>query len=110
MIKGITVTLYEKTQTGVDDFGAPIYEETAVGVQNVLVGEPNGEDIISTDQLEGKKWVYTLAIPKGDTHDWRDKRVDFFGQSFKTFGAPTQGIEANIPLKWNTKVKVERYE
>lgn len=55
MIKGITVTLYEKTQTGIDDFGAPIYEETAIDVQNVLVGEPNGEDIISTDQLEGKE-------------------------------------------------------
>ena len=36
-IKGITVVLYEKTLTGTDDFGAPIYNEAAVEVENVLV-------------------------------------------------------------------------
>ena len=28
MIKGIDVTLYERTQTGEDDFGAAVYSET----------------------------------------------------------------------------------
>ncbi len=36
--------------------------------------------------------------------------VEFFGRKFRTYGAVTEGIEALIPLSWNRKVKVERYE
>ena len=109
MIHGITVRLYVKTQTGTDDFGAPVFEETPKEVCNVLVGEPTSEDIVSSLQLYGKRIAYTLAIPKGDEHDWDNVTVEFFGQKFRTYGGVTQGIENMIPLAWNKKVKVERY-
>lgn len=109
-IKGIDVTLYVKTQTGADEFNAPIYAESAETVSNVLVGEPSTDDIANELQLYGKHLAYTLAIPKGDTHDWSNVTVEFFGQKFKTYGGVTQGIDALIPLDWNRKVKVERYE
>lgn len=109
-IKGITVTLINKIETGKDPFGKPIYEDAEILVDNVLVSPTSSDDIVNQLNLTGKKAVYTLAIPKGDTHDWRDRRVDFFGQSFKTFGEPLQGIESNIPLDWNMKVKVEKYD
>ena len=109
MIRGITILLYEKRQTGTDAFHAPIYEETPVEVPNVLVGEPSAEDIVNEMQLYGKRIAYTLAIPKGDTHDWNDVTVEFFGQKWRTYGGVTQGIENLIPLCWNRKVKVERY-
>ena len=41
---------------------------------------------------------------------WIDKEVIVFGKRFRTVGEPTQGIEANIPLDWNKKVKVVVYE
>ena len=110
MIRGITILLYEKRQTGTDAFHAPIYEETPIEVPNVLVGEPSAEDIVNEMQLYGKRIAYTLAIPKGDTHDWNDATVEFFGQKWRTYGGVTQGIENLIPLCWNRKVKVERYE
>ena len=109
MIHGITVRLYVKTQTGTDDFGAPVFDETPKEVCNVLVGEPTSEDIVSSLQLYGKRIAYTLAIPKGDEHDWEDVTVAFFGQKFRTYGGVTQGIDTLIPLCWNKKVKVERY-
>lgn len=109
-ITGITVQLWNKTQIGIDRFNDPIYEEVAENIDNVLVGEPSADDVTTTINLTGKKVAYTLAIPKGDTHDWTDKKVSFWGETFRTIGAPTQGIEANIPLSWNKKVKVERYE
>lgn len=108
-IKGVTIQLYVETQTGVDGFNRPIYTEEAVDVDNVLIGEPSTQDIINELNMSGKKLAYTLAIPKGDTHDWTDKRVSFFGSMFRTIGEPMQGIEENIPLDWNKKVKVERY-
>lgn len=110
VLHGITITLYNRVQTGTDAFNRPIYEETQTTVDNVLIGEPNTEDIVNEMNLSGKRLAYTLAIPKGDDNEWKDAVVEFFGERFRTFGEPTQGIEAMIPLQWNKKVKVERYE
>lgn len=110
MIKGITVALKKKVQTGTDGFGRPIYGYEDESVDNVLVAPASTDDIVTSQDLYGKKAVYTLAIPKGDTHDWIDTVVEFFGQEWKTFGYPLEGIEDNIPLDWNKKVMVERYD
>lgn len=108
-MRGISITLYTATQTGTDEFNRPIYAETPVTVENVLIGEPSTDDIVAEINMTGKRLAYTLAIPKGDTNDWTDKTVEFFGEKFKTIGEPTQGIDHLIPLSWNKKVKVERY-
>lgn len=106
-LHGITIVLYEQTETGLDDFNRPVLEETAVDVKNVLVGNPTEEEITETLNLTGRKVIYILGIPKGDEHDWTDKTVEFFGQKFRTIGSPIQGIESMIPLEWNRKVKCE---
>lgn len=109
-MRGVTIILYDKVQTGVDAFNRPVYEDVATTVDNVLIGEPTTEDVINELNLTGKHLAYTLAIPKGDAHEWNDRKVEFFGEVFHTYGEPTQGIEHLIPLSWNKKVKVERYE
>lgn len=109
-MKGITVILYEEILTGYDRIGAPVFTETPVEVENVLVAPTSSDDLITEQNLYGKTSVYTLGIPKGDSHDWKNKKVEFFGQTFRTFDDPIKGIDALIPLDWNTKVKVERYE
>ena len=111
-MRGVTVTLVEKTQTGTDDLNRPIYEDSYIDVDNVLVGEPTSDEIANTMSLYGKQVKYTLAIPKGDTNEWMDTEVILpspFEGKYKTIGYPTAGIEANIPLSWNKKVKLERY-
>ena len=115
-LQGTSVILYQDVETGTDPFGAPIIEEVPVQVDNVLIGEPSTDDITSSTQLYGKTIQYMMAIPKGDTHDWVDKKVewiDAYGNthSVKTFGFPITGIEANIPpqLPWHMKVRVEAY-
>lgn len=109
-INGITVILHDKVQTGTDGFGDPIYTETSESVEDVLVYPSTAAEVLDTVNLYGRKAVYTLAIPKGDNHEWEDRIVTFFGKDWHTFGIPTQGIEENIPLRWNMKVTVERYE
>lgn len=108
-MRGISITLYDKTQIGIDDFNRPIYEDVPRTIENVLIGEPTTDQVIDELNLSGKRLAYTLAIPKGDTHEWTDRKVEFFGEVFRTFGKPTQGIDHLIPLSWNKKVKVERY-
>lgn len=106
-MRGITVTLYERTSSSVDDFNRPIYTETAKTVDNVLVAPLSDEEILDTLNLTGRRATYQLGIPKGDTHNWEGCRVAFFGETWRVIGHPTEGIEALIPLGWNKKVKVE---
>lgn len=109
MMKGIKVILYERRQNGVDEFNKPIYEETAVEVDDVLIAPAQSEEVLDILNLTGRKAVYTLAIPKGDMHVWENRDVEFFGERWHTIGIPQEGIEEMIPLRWNKKVRVERY-
>lgn len=109
-MKGYDVILIKKTQTGTDPFGNPIYTETQETVKDCLIGQPSSDDVTSSVELYGKKVAYTIGIPKGDTHDWSDAEVVFFGKRFKTIGFPQEGIIENIPLRWSKNVKVELYE
>ena len=109
-IKGITVTLIDRKVTDTDPFGTPVYGDVEVTVDNVLVSPTSSDDIVNRLELTGKKAVYTLAIPKSDTNSWENKEVRFFGERWRVFGIPLQGIEELIPLDWNKKVTVERYE
>jgi hypothetical protein len=71
-------------------------------VSNVLIGEPS-----ETELIGHKISAFTLAIPKNDVHDWLDRKVIFFGNTFRTVGHPQQGMDENIPLCWNKKVRAE---
>lgn len=112
-MRGMTVYLYEQTEVGTDPFGAPIYTETPVAVDDVLVGEPTTDDVDTSTSLYSKKIAFMLGIPKGDTHDWQDKKVSWTscGHEYvvKTFGYPITGVEANVPTRWHQKVRCEMY-
>ena len=110
VIKGIQVILINKIESGVDPFGAPIYEDKEIIVDNVLVTPTSTDEIVNQLELSGKRAVYTLAIPKDDTNNWDNSEVKFFGKTWRTIGAPKQGIAHLIPLDWNKKVEVELIE
>ncbi len=93
LIRGTDVTLWEN--------GKP---ET---VRNILIGEPSSQDMTEFTNENGLI-TYILAIPKGDNHVWVDRKISFFGENFHTIGYPLKGIEENMPLAWNKKVKVQR--
>lgn len=110
-IHGITVTLLERAQVGVDEFRRPVYDETPLEIENVLVGQPTTDELTDTLNLTGKRVAYVMALPKGDAHEWENRRVmlpEPFAGTYQTIGFPTAGIEENIPLAWNKKVKLER--
>lgn len=109
-IHGIPITLIDKQVVSTDPFGSPVVNDIEILVDNVLVAPATTEDVTSQLSLTGKKISYTIGIPKGDAHDWEEKEVRFFGKRWRTVGIPLEGIESMMPLEWNKKVMVERYE
>ncbi len=112
MIKGIPIILYETTVIGHDDFGADIKEETPVTINNVVIGQPSSEDIITEINVSGKHISYNLAIPADDTHEWEHNTVEFYGRKWRVIGIPTQFMDGFMGASWpwNKQVKVEAYE
>ncbi len=107
MIKGLTIKLLVKKQTGTDPFNRPLYETFEENIPNVLVSPVSDSEVLDTLNLTGRKAVYQLAIPKNDTHEWENQTVKFFGETWRVIGKPVKGIDELIPLDWNLKVKVE---
>lgn len=109
-ISGTTVRLQVLAVSGTDVLNVPTYTESWVDVENVLPGQPTDTEIVDGMTMYGKKAVYVLGIPKGDTHDWASgSLVEFFGEIFEIFGHSIQGIEENVPGPWNKKVMVAGY-
>lgn len=110
-MKGITVTLHPKVTGPLNSMGESTFTYGEdIEVSNVLVAPSTSEEILDADNLYGKKAVYTMAIPKGDTNDWQDQWVTFFGLDWQTFGIPLEGIDELVPTAWNKKVTVMRRE
>lgn len=67
MIKGISVILHVKQKTGVDAFNRPVYTYAAEQVDNVLVSPTSTDDIVTSQDLYGKKqyihWQSQRVIP-----------------------------------------------
>lgn len=110
LIRGTQITLYDKVRTGTDTFNRPVYDVKAEIVDNVLIEPIGDQEALDVMNLTGRKVVYRLCLPKGDAHDWTDKTVTFFGQTFRTVGIPIEYQEELVPLSWNKKVRVERIE
>lgn len=115
MIKGITVRLVNHIPAGENELGETISLPEWEEVENVLPGQPTAEQIVTDQQLFGKRTVYLLCIPKGDTHQWKDAEVVFLnkpwnGQRFRTFGPPIAYVEANTPTPWNKQIRCEQIE
>lgn len=110
-MRGMTITLYDRVETGKDALNHPIYAETPVAVENVLIAPSSVVEVLDPNNLNGRRGDYVMAIPKGDTHDWvSGKKVSFLGKDWRIIEMPEEGIEWLIPLAWNKKVRVERYE
>jgi len=111
-MKGTTIQIVVKTQTGTDPFGQPIETEELVDIPDVLVGSPTSDDVTTVLQLYGKKIAYVLGIPKAilNDYEWSDREFVIFGKRFRSIGYPMTGEQANIPLRWGANLKVEAYD
>lgn len=109
LIKGTTILLYDREYIGKDAFEAPLYSETPVKVDDILICPASTDEVTDTLQLYGKRVEYTLCIPKENTNVWEDRTVEFYGHKWRTFGAVLEWHAPMTPGTWNRRVRVERY-
>lgn len=110
ILEGISVQLHVRHQTGTDAFKRPVYEDSLVTVDNVLIYPSGSEDRVSSTNVTGMSEEYTLCLPRGDAYDWANASVDFWGETWQTVGRPQNYIDKLLPLKWNKRVQVRRHE
>ena len=67
-------------------------------MNGVLITPVSTADVENDLNLSGEEIKYTLHIPKGDTHDWRNTTVYFYGRPWRTVGDVIGA--ANPPLDW----------
>ena len=105
----IPVLLYTKTKTGTDGFNSDLYDYDVVIINHCLVAMNSNDPVLDATSLKAKKDTFTIAIPKGDSHDWLDTFVEFTmgGVSYKcrTYGDYLTGIDAMMPLEWHKQIK-----
>lgn len=112
LIHGIPIILYNRNDTGLrDELNRPV-QGTPIKIQvnNVLVQPLTEQEITDTLNLTGRKAVYRLCLPKGDTHEWSDAYVSFFGKQWHVIGDVMEYIEDMVPLSWNKQIRVERID
>ncbi len=110
-LKGETVTLWIPQSSEVDPFGKEIERSPeAVEIEDVLITPGASAEILDSTDLEGHVIQYTLHIPKADDHDWAHRKVTIRGKDYRTIGEARYYTEANVPLRWNGEIGVERYE
>lgn len=105
-IRGESVVLITR-KASLDEFNHPTWVESRETVDNVLIGEPVQAELTNSADMRHARAAYTLGIPKGDSHDWQDVVVEFWGKRWRQFGQIIRGMEHQIPLDWNQKVTVE---
>lgn len=105
-LSGERVILVRRTAT-LDAYNHPSWVEHQEVVDNVLIGEPTQTEVENGFDVKHEQARYMLAIPKGDTHDWQDAEVLFWGRRWRQVGRVIQGMEHLIPLDWNKKIMVE---
>lgn len=87
MIKGIPVTLYEKTVIGKDEFNRPLHQEIPVTIEDVTnryhMGYYNIEKVLPFEEWEFPEYIeYQTTLRKTITESSYADPVDWWFQAF----------------------------
>lgn len=110
-MKGESVTVISRVETGRDPGNAPIYGDVETIVDDVLVAPGPRSDVIESNRPEGVKIAWTLHFPKTFSGSLRGARISVRGQkALSVVGDPQPYTAANTPTRWWMPVELEAVE
>ena len=106
MIRGTTVTIIGRTQSGIDPGGDPIWSETEERVDDVLVQDGTQANSTASTSPEGISVDRTIHMPrKWIFHSLRGCRVRLpDGIEYSVVGDPIPYDGGLTPTRWNLTV------
>lgn len=105
-MRGETVCVHARVQTGTDDLNDAVWEDVELEVDNVLVAPGASQDVVSSMRPDGVQVRYTLYFPK--TFDGRLEHcsIDVRGERLDVVGSPRRFDKVNCPTEWWMVVEV----
>lgn len=111
LIKGETVVVYRREQTGVDPGNNPIYDWAETTVEDVLVAPGPRADVDDSNRPDGVEVSWNLHFPKTWTDSLRGAEVSVRGGPRSPVVGDPQGYTVpNTPGRWNRPVELERVD
>ena len=108
-MRGETVTVIRRVQTGINEGNNPVYETKEEPVENVLVGQPNGENADDSNRPDGIQIDATLYFPRTYAGGpLRGQTVIVRGSKYRVVGDPFPIDGGMTPTDWNMTVPVTR--
>lgn len=108
MIRGETVVVERRVETGRDPGNNPVYEWVPEQVTGVLVAPGARADVDASIRPDGKRIRWNLHFPKGYPATLAGARISVRGQDARpVVGDPQHYTEANTPGRWSMPVELE---
>lgn len=110
-MRGETVIVRRKSETGTDPGGNPITETTEEAVENVLTSPGPRDDVDDSQRPEGVTVAWTLHMPKLFTGSLRGAEIKVRDDEFRrVVGSPQRYMSSLTPGPWNMPVELEGTE
>ncbi|KFI50572.1 hypothetical protein [Bifidobacterium callitrichos] len=108
-MRGETITVIRRVQSGVDEGNNPVYEEQRETVPNVLVDSPDSTDAGDSNRPDGMRVDAVFRFPRDYTGDPLDGcRIILRGDEahpYHVVGHPLPLDGGMQPTKWNMSVE-----
>ncbi|NMM96290.1 phage protein [Bifidobacterium sp. DSM 109960] len=108
MIRGMTVTIIGRTQSGLDPGGDPIWTETEERVDGVLIQDGTQANGTASTSPEGISVDRTIHMPRSwPYHSLRGSRIRLpDGVEYTVIGDPLPYDGGLAPTRWNLTVQL----
>lgn len=107
-MKGETVVVLRREQTGTDAFNEPVYEWTETAVEDVLTSPGPRSDLDDSNRPDGVLVAWTCHFPKAFTGSLRGAQIKVRADVPRAvIGDPQPYMDANTPGRWNRPVELE---
>ena len=110
-MRGETVIIKRRKQTGVDAGNNPVWEPAEESVDNVMVQSPNGSNASDSTRPDGITVDLTLQFPRTYAGgSLRGQTIAVRGIDYRVVGDPIPLDGGMTPTQWNMTVNVTRSE
>lgn len=107
MIRGETVQVVRRVETGRDRFNAPVWDDEVETVTDVLVAPGPRTDVDASTRPDGVRVQWSLHFPKSYTKPLRGCRVAVRGgEPMPVIGDPAPYTMENTPGRWHMPVEL----